>query len=119
MKENEEIVLIEDDEDKAQIIKTILRNHLGGNVRHIDDGEQAMNFLMSDDSKYVKLILLDLILPKVDGVEIFRRLKADPVKALIPVIILISSSQTEAYLTSLGLCPDGYVHKPNMLKACA
>jgi two-component system response regulator len=119
MKEGEEIVVIEDDEDKAQIIISILRQNLTNNIRYFEDGELALSFLLSEESRNTRLILLDLILPKVDGIEILKRLKAHPVKCLIPVMILTSSSQTQLYITSLGLTPDGYIHKPNSLKNCA
>jgi two-component system, response regulator len=118
MSEEDEIVVIEDDEDKAELLISILREHLPGRIHHIDDGKEALRFLFSEESKNTKLILLDLILPNIDGVEIFKSLKADPIKSKIPVIILTTSSQTEDYIESLGLHPDGYAHKPN-LKNCA
>jgi two-component system, response regulator len=117
MKEEDVILLIEDDEEKAELIIHILKQHLPGQIRHVDDGQKAINFLFSEESNTTKLILLDLILPKVDGIEILKRIKADPVKSRIPVIILTASSETQAYVSSLGLQPDGYVHKP--LKNCA
>jgi two-component system, response regulator len=119
MHEDDVILLIEDDEDKARMIISILRQHLGGQIRHIADGQVAVDFLFSEDSTSTTLVLLDLVLPKVDGIEILRRIKADPLKSLIPVIILTTSSQTEAYVDSLGLHPDGYVHKPGVLRDCA
>jgi two-component system response regulator len=119
MAEDDEIVLIEDDEDKAEILLSILRQHLPGRIHHIDDGQEAMNFLFSEESRNTKLILLDLILPNVDGIEILKRIKADPVRSLIPVIILTSSSNTQEYITSLGLKPDGFAHKPGRMRNCA
>jgi DNA-binding response OmpR family regulator len=119
MREEDEILLIEDDEDKAAIIMSILRQHLPGTIRHIYDGRAALDFLFSIDCRRTKLILLDLILPNVDGVEILRKIKSDPVLAQIPVMILSTSSQTEAYVEALGLHPDGYVHKPGRLQNCA
>jgi two-component system response regulator len=119
MKEGDEIVLIEDDEDKAQAMINIIRHDLTTNIRHFEDGESALLYLLSPESQNTKLILLDLILPKVDGIEILKRLKEHPVKSLIPVMILTTSSQTESYVTSLGLKPDGFIHKPNNLRNCA
>jgi two-component system, response regulator len=119
MNEGDEILLIEDDEDKAEIIISILRKNLPGRIRHIEDGQAAMDFLFSEESRATKLILLDLILPNVDGIEILKRIKADPKRSQIPVIILTTSSQTQSYVDSLGLQPDGYVNKPTRLKNCA
>lgn len=118
MCEDDEIILIEDDEDRAAVVKSVLRKNLPGKIRHFDDGESALTFLFSGQNKSIKLILLDLILPKVDGVEIFRRIKADAFLQNIPVMILTSSEQTRQYVESLGLQPDGYVAKPP-LKKCA
>jgi DNA-binding response OmpR family regulator len=119
MKPEDIILLIEDDEDKAEIIISILRQHLPGTIRHIDDGKVALDFLFSEESRHTKLILLDLILPNIDGIEILKRIKAHPAKASIPVIILSASSQTEQYVEALGLHPDAYVNKPGRLKNCA
>lgn len=118
MREEDEILLIEDDEDKASIIKAVLRKHLSGQIRHFEDGEAALAYLLSDDSKAVRLVLLDVILPKVDGIEILKTIKSHPLKSQIPIIILTSSSRTQEYIESLGLHPDGYAHKPN-LRNCA
>jgi two-component system, response regulator len=119
MRESDEIVLIEDDEDKAEVIISILKRHLSGTIRHFYDGEAAIDFIFSEASRNTSLILLDLILPRIDGVEILRRIKSDSSKNNIPVIILTSSSQTQHYLDSLGLQPDGYVSKPSALRNCA
>jgi two-component system, response regulator len=119
MLEGDQIVLIEDDEDKAKMIMTILRRDLAASVRHFDDGQSALDFLFSEEGKATKLILLDLILPTVDGTEILRRIKNDAVRSMIPVVILTTSSQTQSYVEGLGLHPDGYIHKPNSLKNCA
>jgi CheY-like chemotaxis protein len=119
MLEGDDIVLIEDDEDKATLIISILRKHLDASIHHFDDGRAAMDFLFSDEGKNIRLILLDLILPNVDGIEILKRIKADPCRSQIPVIILTTSSQTQIYVESLGLQPDGYIHKPNQLRYCA
>lgn len=119
MLEKDNIVLIEDDEDKATLIISILRKHLDASIHHFDDGQAAVDFLFSDEGKNVRLVLLDLILPSVDGTEILKRIKADPFRSQIPVIILTTSSQTQIYVESLGLHPDGYIHKPNQLRNCA
>jgi two-component system, response regulator len=119
MTDAEEIVLIEDDEDKAEIIISILRKNLKARIIHFEDGQSAMDFLFSEEGKSIRLILLDLILPKVDGIEILKRIKADEVRSKIPVIILTTSTQTQLYVEGLGLHPDGYINKPTNLRNCA
>lgn len=119
MLRGDDIVLIEDDEDKATLIISILRKHLDANIHHFDDGQAAVDFLFSEEGKNTRLVLLDLILPKVDGTEILKRIKADPYRSQIPVIILTTSSQTQNYVEGLGLQPDGYISKPNQLRHCA
>lgn len=119
MEAEDEIVLIEDDEDKAALIMAILRKHLDAGIHHFDDGQAAVDFLFSVECKRIRLILLDLILPNVDGIEILKRIKADPERSQIPVVILTTSSQTQSYVEELGLKPDGYIHKPSQLRDCA
>lgn len=118
MKSKGEIVVVEDDEDKAALIITVLRKHLTEEIRHFENGEAALSYILSADAGGISLVLLDLILPGIDGVEIFKRLKADQLHNKIPVMILTSSTQTQLYVESLGLQPDGYVAKPS-LRNCA
>lgn len=106
------ILLIEDDADDAELTILALRkydhSHL---VMHIDDGEKALEFLF-ESNQNPSLILLDLKMPRVDGIQILRRLKADPEKQHIPVVALISSKQGKRYLESFNLKADAYMIKP-------
>jgi CheY-like chemotaxis protein len=111
MKSRDEIVLIEDDEDNAQQIIANLQGNFAAHIRHFEDGAAALNFLFSDEGDSTMLILLDLTLPSVDGVEILKRMKADPFRKDIPIVVLIASVHTKDYVDSLGLHPEGYANK--------
>ena len=107
-----EILLIEDDADDAELtILALRKHHLINPIHHIDDGEQALDFLFGPENN-PSLILLDLKMPRVDGVQILRKLKSDPEKQEIPVVALISSKEGKTYLESFDVKPDAYMVKP-------
>ena len=107
-----EILLIEDDADDAELtIHALKKHHLANPIVHIDDGEKALELLFSD-RQMPTLILLDLKMPRVDGIEILRKLKSDPEKKSIPVVALISSKEGRNYVESFQLKADGYLIKP-------
>lgn len=107
-----QILLIEDDADDAELTIHALKKHnLSNAIIHIDDGEKALEFLFGSGPK-PSLILLDLKMPRVDGIQILRKLKEDPDRKHIPVIALISSKEGRSYLESFGLKSDAYVIKP-------
>lgn len=106
------ILLIEDDAEDAELTLYALRRFTDSHpVRHIDDGEKALEFLFSDEEK-PSLILLDLKMPRVDGVQILRELKEDPERQNIPVVALISSREGRNYLESFDVKADAYMIKP-------
>jgi two-component system, response regulator len=112
-----EILLIEDDPDDAELaIYALKKGNVINNVLHIDDGEQAMQYLFSDDCEIPRVILLDLRMPRVDGVAILAKLKAHPIKQRLPVIALISSREGKNYVESYNLRADAYIVKPVDLK---
>lgn len=115
-----EILLIEDNLDEAQLtIRGLKSHHLANQLLHIDDGEEALDFIYST-GKYAnnsypfnpKLILLDLKLPKVDGLEILRRLKTDERTKLFPVVVLTSSKEERDIIESYRLGVNSYIVKP-------
>jgi CheY-like chemotaxis protein len=115
-----EILLIEDNPDEAQLTIRGLRNHhLANQLLHIDDGEEALEFIFST-GKYAnnpfpfnpKIILLDLKLPKVDGLEILRRLKTDERTKIFPVVVLTSSKEEKDIIESYRLGVNSYIVKP-------
>ena len=107
-----EILLIEDDADDAELtIHALKKYNVANPILHIDDGEKALDFLFKNGHK-PSLILLDLKMPRVDGIQILRRLKSDPEMRDIPVVALISSKEGKNYLESFGLKADAYMIKP-------
>ena len=108
-----EILLIEDDYDDAEMTVHALKKHnLVNNLLHIDEGEKALDFLYAEENDAPKLILLDLKMPRVDGIQILRKLKGDPAKRDIPVIALVSSKEGKNYVESFQLKADAYMVKP-------
>ncbi len=107
-----ELLLIEDDADDAELtIFTLRKYNLANPIVHIDDGEKALDFLFGSHENPT-LILLDLKMPRVDGIQILKKLKSDPAKKDIPVIALISSKEGRNYLESFGVKADSYIIKP-------
>lgn len=107
-----EILLIEDDPEDAELtIHTLKKHNLVNNFLHIDEGEKALEYLYSDAGS-PNLILLDLKMPKVDGIQILRKLKSDPDRKHIPVVALISSRDGKSYVESQQVNADSYIVKP-------
>jgi two-component system, response regulator len=106
------ILLVEDDADDAEMILYALRKLTSVEFIHIDDGVEALRYLFDDCNPEPTLILLDLKMPKVGGLEILQKLKSDPARKHIPVVVMISSLDGKKYVESSSLRPDSYVLKP-------
>ncbi len=110
---NIHLLLIEDDAEDAELtIHALKKPGLDGNLVHIDDGSKALNFLFDENNTRPTLILLDLRMPRVDGIQILRRLKSDESRRTIPVIAFISSPEGQQYVESFNVQADGYLQKP-------
>ena len=115
-----EILLIEDNPDEADLaIRSLRENNLANNLVHIDDGAEALDYIYSKGkyagsalSHYPKLILLDLNLPKISGLEILRRLKSDEATKMIPIVVLTSSTEQRDIIDSYKLGVNSYIVKP-------
>ena len=114
-----EILLIEDNHFEAELtIRNLKKNNLANKLVHIDDGAEAVDFLFSKGQyegrqpHHPKLILLDLKLPKVDGLEILRQLKAHDGTKKIPVVVLTSSQEEKDVVESYRLGVNSYIVKP-------
>jgi two-component system, response regulator len=121
MNSNEtDILLVEDSKDDAELaIHALRRENLASNIFTARDGEEALDFLFCRGSfaersfdHPPKLVLLDLKLPKVDGIEVLKQLKADPHTRTIPVVILTSSKEERDLVRSYDLGANSYIQKP-------
>ena len=118
--QNLNILLVEDNPDDVELTLSALRKHkLANNIEIARDGEEALDFLFcrgphsnrSFDHP-PRLVLLDLKLPKVDGLEVLRALKSDPRTRAIPVVILTSSREEKDMVNSYKLGVNAYIQKP-------
>jgi len=109
-----EVLLIEDNPDDAELTIRVLKKHnLANNLVHLQDGEEALDFLFAKGNNNTpRFILLDLKMPKVDGIEVLRRIKNDPHKKIIPVVVLTSSKEERDVIESYQLGVNAYVVKP-------
>lgn len=109
-----EILLVEDSEEDAELTMRALQQHkLANHVRHVKDGAQALAFLFEGDAAITpRLILLDLKLPKVDGLEVLRRVKRDPQTSSIPVVVLTSSKEDRDLSECYRWGANSYIVKP-------
>ncbi|MBN9690902.1 MAG: response regulator [Verrucomicrobia bacterium] len=115
-----EVLLVEDNPRDAEMtLRSLRRRHLANHVVHVKDGQEALdwlnatgNYVDRDCSQNPKLVLLDLKLPKVDGLEVLRSLRASPRTRLIPVVILTSSREDKDVIEGYELGVNSYVVKP-------
>lgn len=113
MDEIVDILLVEDNPDDAGLtIRALKKNKLANKLVHLTDGEEALNFLFGENNQIPKLILLDLKMPKVDGIEVLRRIKSDENKKIIPVVVLTSSKEERDIVESYKLGVNAYIVKP-------
>ncbi len=110
------ILLVEDNpDDELLTLRALKKNNILNEVTVARDGAEALEHLLGDDGAGAMppaLILLDLKLPKVDGFEVLRRIRADDRTRLIPVVILTSSRQEEDILAGYRNGANAYVRKP-------
>jgi two-component system response regulator len=114
-----EILLVEDNPTDAELtLRALRRNNLANNVVWVKDGAEALDFLhcrgnyANRKNGTPKLILLDLKLPKIDGIEVLRELKTDNKTKIIPVVMLTSSQEERDLVESYRLGVNSYIVKP-------
>jgi two-component system, response regulator len=115
-----EILIVEDNPDDAELaIRALKKSHLANNVTHLIDGAEALDFLFGtgqytdrDVNNVPKVILLDLKMPKVNGLEVLQRIKSEPLTKMIPVVILTSSAEDPDIKRSYELGANSYIVKP-------
>jgi two-component system response regulator len=114
------ILLVEDNPDDEELtLRALARNNIGNQVVVVRDGQEALDWLEGtgthagrDASNVPALILLDLKLPKVDGLDVLRRVRANPNTAIVPVVILTSSKEERDRASGYRGGANSYVQKP-------
>jgi two-component system response regulator len=114
------ILLVEDNhDDEVLTLRALKKSHILNKVVVARDGAEALDYLFGtgihtgrDTTSQPQLILLDLKLPKIDGLEVLRRLRADTRTALLPVTILTTSNEERDVISSYQLGVNSYVRKP-------
>ncbi len=114
-----EILLVEDNRTDAELtIRALKKNNLANNLVWLKDGVEALDFVFCTgnyagrDNSLPKMILLDLKLPKVDGIEVLSRLKSDARTKMIPVVMVTSSAEERDIVESYKLGVNSYLVKP-------
>jgi CheY-like chemotaxis protein len=115
-----EILLVEDNPNDVELtLHALEKNNFTNSVHVVRDGAEALAFIYGngeyqgrDIGQQPKVILLDLKLPKIDGLEVLRRLKADPTTSMIPVVVLTYSREERDIVESYKLGVNSYITKP-------
>lgn len=118
--EDLDILLVEDNQDDLDLaMHALRRENLANKVLVVRDGEEALDFLFCRGkfegrliSHPPKLVLLDLKLPKIDGMEVLKQAKSDPQLKNIPVVIMTSSKEERDLVASYNLGANSYIQKP-------
>lgn len=113
---NRSILLIEDNSDDEELtLRALKKNKILNHVAVAHDGAEALDYLFSENRAETdppSLVLLDLNLPKVDGLEVLRKIRADERTAITPVVVLTSSREQEDVVAGYRCGANGYVRKP-------
>lgn len=118
--ENNMILLVEDNpDDELLTVRALKKNKVGNEIVVARDGVEALDFLMATGNyadrninDTPELILLDLKLPKINGLEVLKRLRAETHTKYVPVVILTSSSEEQDIISSYDLGANSFVQKP-------
>ena len=114
-----DILLVEDNPNDAELTLRALKKHnLTNTLQWVKDGAEALDFLFlrgnyADRNNHTpKLVLLDLRLPKVDGLEVLKAIRANPDTAMMPVVVMTSSTEERDIVSSYQLGANSFVSKP-------
>ena len=108
------ILLIEDNQDDEELaLIAFERNRIANEMVVVRDGQEALDYLVGPKARDLpQLVLLDLKLPKVSGIEVLRQLRGNPRTRRLPIVVLTSSREEEDLITSYDLGANSYIRKP-------
>jgi CheY-like chemotaxis protein len=110
------ILLVEDNPSDIELTRRALqKSHIANQMTVAEDGQEALDYLFGDDprrNELPALILLDLKLPKVDGLQVLRQIRADRHTSHLPVVILTTSNEEQDIAQSYDLGANSYIRKP-------
>jgi CheY-like chemotaxis protein len=107
------ILLVEDDPDHELLtIRALKKSNIANDVRIARDGQEAIDLLLGENAISPQVILLDLKLPKLDGLEVLRRIRESEATRLLPVVVLTSSDEERDVVRSYQLGVNSYIRKP-------
>ena len=110
------ILLVEDNpDDEALTLRAFKKNNIFNEVTVVRDGQEAIDYLFGEGASEwptPAVVLLDLKLPKIDGLEVLRRIRADPRTRLQPIVILTSSREEQDLINGYSLGANSYIRKP-------
>ncbi|SEO51083.1 Response regulator receiver domain-containing protein [Nitrosospira multiformis] len=110
---NKPILLVEDDQvDMMTVIRALKQIHVTNRVVHLENGEDALNYLRDEKSEKPCIILLDLNMPIMNGIEFLQAAKGDEQLRRVPVVVLTTSDEQHDKLNSFNFSVAGYMSKP-------
>ncbi len=117
MEKKKTLLLVEDNpDDEALTLRALRRNNIANEIVVARDGEQALDYLFGRNGhagrELPQVVLLDLKLPKIDGLEVLKQIRANEATRRIPVVILTSSREEQDLMQSYDLGANSYVRKP-------
>lgn len=126
-KNNVEILIVDDNMDDVHLtIHSLQKNNVANSIFHVKDGEEALDFIFAlgeysnrIKTEQPKLILLDIKMPKINGIEVLEKLKSDPVTKTIPIVMLTSSKEDPNVKKCYALGANSYITKPIDFKGFA
>lgn len=117
---NSSILLVEDNhQDELLTIRALKKHNIHNNIELVRDGEEALDYMFGrgkysgrDTKQLPQLILLDLKLPKIDGLQVLREIRSHKETALLPIVVLTTSKEDSDLVTAYQLGTNAYVRKP-------